>query len=166
MKKILLLLLVCFTMQSCYYLGAAIEAPKMRREYTEKNDAIPPDFGKNNTVLILKKRGGSYNRPLKSAIKKYLGEYVYLESKENVDEKYQDKSKYRYVFDYTNGKSFSTTTKYGNLAPTTDTKTLKKFFIYDRLLDKTYQSGAEFHQFQKGLKVYFENLEIKRQSVK
>lgn len=158
MKKILLLLLFTSTLQSCF-ISKAIETRKMKREFIENNGAIPPDFGKDYTVLMVQLRGrGSYDRYLKSAAKKYLGEYIIVKTDESIDEKYPDKKKFRYVFDYSDGSTVTTQFSNGKSA----SSVYKKFYVYDRLKKIRYQSGAEFTFFAKAMKIYFKNLELKR----
>jgi hypothetical protein len=137
----------------------------LKNEFTEKNDAIPPDFGKEETVLLVVLRGrSSYDKYVKSAVEKYYkGAYEYVDSsKESLDtDKYIDTKKYRYFFDYSDGSSYTF-----NNTTTPMTSTAKRFFVEDRLQNKRYQSGGETGMFGKALKAYMGNLEIKRQSFK
>ena len=159
MKKIIFLIILGSFMQSCFIMKA-IETPKMRKEFTEKNDAIPPEFGedKNAVLLVIKRGRNSYDKGLKSAVKRYSGKYLLINRDELVN--YTDLNKFRYIFDYSGGSTH--TTHYSN--GLSASSTYKRFYVYDRLNDKSYQSGAEFTFFGKAMKVYFENLNIKYNS--
>lgn len=152
------LITTCFV--SCFGVPSSL-----KKEFTEAHNAIPPDFGKDNsTVFLVVLRGrGSYDKYVKGAVKKYYkGEYVFVNvKKESINsEKYSDKNKYRYYFDYSDGSTITTTFTNGQSA----SSTLKRFFVEDRLLNKRYQSGGESSLFGKALKAYMGNLEIKRLS--
>jgi hypothetical protein len=140
-------------LSSCAGTGA------MKSEFTEENKAIPPDFGKNKSeVLLCVLQRGSYNGYLKSAAKEnYNGQYVFIQSSELNSATYADKTKYRYFFDYDGGSSVS----YSNGG----SSTFKRFFVKDRLENKKYQSGAEFSFYAKAMKIYMANLETKRKSM-
>ncbi len=152
-------LLIATSFVSCFGVPTAL-----KKEFTEQHNAIPPDFGKEKTVFVVILRGrGSYDKYVKSAVKKYYkGEYVFVNIKKESlnNDKFGDKNKYRYYFDYSDGSTVSTTFSNGQSA----TSTFKRFFVHDRLLDKRYQSGGETGMFGKALKAYMGNLEIKRQS--
>lgn len=153
-------LLISATLVSCFGVPQSL-----KNEFTEKHNAIPPDFGKDNEevfVVILRGRG-SYDKYVKGAVKKYYkGKYIYINVKKESlnDDKYSDKKKYRYYFDYSDG---STSTAHYNNGQSS-TVTFKRFFVHDRILDKRFQSGGETGLFGKALKAYMGNLEIKRQT--
>ncbi len=157
MKKGFLLIMLALFFQSCL-INKAIETPKMRKEFTEKNNAIPPEFGedKNTVLLVLKRDRRSYDKGFKSALKNYSGKYLLISYKDL--DKYSDMNVYRYYFDYSDG---TTRTVHYQNSGLTSSSTRKRFFIYDRLNKKKYQSGAEFIHFGKAMKVYFENLNTK-----
>jgi hypothetical protein len=161
MKKILLLLFVSLTMQSCFIIKS-MESSNMRSGLSEKNNAIPPDFGKDNTVLLIVLRGyEAYDKYAIKAAKGYLGEYKLIKQNELSDEKYSDLSKYRYVFDFIEG---STKSVYYTDTKLTSNYTLKNFFVYDRKINKMYNSGSQSSFYALLMKAYFENLEAKRKS--
>ncbi len=168
MHKIKLLIIIIISslhLTSCLFATKAIQASKARKEFTEANNAIPPDFGKKGEVLVgILTTVNSYDKYLKSALnKKYLGEHIFLTTEElDSDSKYSDKTKYRYLFNVEKGSGSTAT--FSNGLSSTIIK--KRQFIYDRLEDKKYISGAEFTFFAKAMKVYAENLELKRQSNK
>ena len=149
-------LLASLSLSSCFGVPTAL-----KKEFTEAHNAIPPDLGKEKTTFLVVLRGrGSYDNYVKGAVKKYYKgdyEFVNLKKESLTSEKYSDKNKYRYYFDYSDGSTYTTGTTGGSF---------KRFFVHDRLLDKRYQSGGETGLFGKALKAYWGNLEIKRQSFK
>ena len=156
LSRFTLFLLIVITFNSCF-ISKSVDASKAKSEFTEENNAIPPAFGKKGTVLlcVLQKRN-SYDKYLKSAVKKnYNGEYLLVSEAQLNSEEYSDKEKYRFVFDYSEGKKVYSTNS-------SQPAVYKRFFVKDRLENKIYQSGAEFTFFAKAMKVYFENLEKKR----
>jgi hypothetical protein len=153
---------VSITLSSCF-IGKSIEASHMKQEFTEENDAIPPDFGKDNSTLLVILQGrNSYDNYVKRAVKNnYNGKYILVLSTDYYSGDYTDVNEYRYLFDYTNGSTSSTTFSNGMSA----SSTAKRYYIKDRLKDKMYQCGAEFGFFAKALEIYFQNLESKRISI-
>lgn len=155
----LLFILIATCFVSCFGVPSGL-----KKEFTEAHNAIPPDFGKEKTVFVVILRGrGSYDKYVKSAVKKYYkGEYVFVNVKKESlnNDKFSDKNKYRYYFDYSDGSTVTTTFSNGQSA----SSTYKRFYVHDRLLEKRYQSGGETALFGKALKAYMGNLEIKRQS--
>jgi len=152
---ILLITLLSFTT------NVFAQQKKMKSEFTLENDAIPADFGKDNTVLIGALKGKKYyDKYLEKALKKtYGGNYV-LERSSNLSSKYSDREKYRYLFDWNYGTTRTTTYSDGLQSGIT----LMRFYILDRLTGEKYQSGAEFTKFYKAMCIYFSNLEEVRQS--
>ncbi|MFV8334876.1 hypothetical protein ACNQF7_02185 [Flavobacterium sp. RSP29] len=166
----LLLMILILSLNSCF-IAKSIEAKHARAEFTTENKAIPPSFGKSNTILLCVLQGrNSYDKFLKSAVKKnYKGEYILIYSYDLSSDKYSDKNKYRYVFDYNSGSSIASTYRYSSPYSTVNsysnaTTTYKRFYVNDRLENKIYQSGAEFGFFANAMKIYMANLEIERQS--
>ncbi len=159
----LLLTIITLSLNSCF-IKKAIEVDHAKKEFTEQNQAIPPSFGKDNSVIVCILHGrNSYDKYLKIAVEEnYKGEYLLIKSADLTSIEYSNKAKYRYVFDYGSGSSLTTIYSNGQSVTTT----YKRFFIYDRLEDKKYESGAEFTYFAKAMRVYFANLEIKRSSIK
>ena len=165
MKKIKFLIFsaTLFLILNSFYSCGGVPS-SLKKEFTEEHNAIPPDFGKEKTIFLVVLRGrGSYDKYVKSAVKKYYtGDYVFVNvKKESIDDqKYNDKNIYRYYFDYSDGSVH--TTNFGN--GQSASSVYKRFFVEDRLLSKRYQSGGESSSFGKALKAYMGNLEIKRQS--
>lgn len=158
MKKILLLLFVCFTMQSCF-IGRLIQTPKMELAFSEKSNAIPENFDKNATILVIIKSRGSYDNYLKKAVKKnFKGNYIFIKREELQSSNYADKSKFRYFFDYSSGRTQTTHYSNGQSA----SSTWKVFYLFDRLEDNRYSSEKDFSNFGLALKIYWKNIELKR----
>lgn len=155
--KFILIPLVALVLQSCF-VRKGIESNAAKSEFTVENDAIPPDFGKDeNTVLIgILRQRKSYDKWVKKAFENYNGEYLLLSEFELSKPEYSDTEKYRYVFDYSDGSLY----RNGRY----NSGSYKRFFIKDRLEDKMFQSGAEFTFFAKAMEVYVQNLENKRLS--
>lgn len=156
-----LLMILTLSLNSCFILKG-IESKYAKTDFTTENDAIPPSFGENNAILlcVLKDRN-SYDKFLKSAVKKnYKGEYVLIYSSDLSSDKYKDLEKYRYIFDYDDGTVNTTSWSDGLSA----SSTMKRFYVGDRLEKKIYQTGTEYSYFANAMKIYMTNLEIKRMS--
>lgn len=135
------------------------ELNKMKEEFTESKNAIPSDFGKNGTVLmVVLHKNHYYDKLLMSCVSdNYKGDVVFVNSENNND--YSDKNKYKYFFDFTNGKEYiDVHSSHG------DFKTIKKYFLKDRNTDKMYQSKVEFKSYRNAIIAYMQNLEAKRKS--
>jgi len=116
---------------------------------TVENGFIPPEFGKQKTVMLVLKAGkGNYDKFLVRDFEGYKGEIKMIKESEKDSELYKDKVKYRYIFYFTledrmvNDKPMS----------------LKKFYIYDRLENKNYVNKYTSSDFSMMRKVYVENL--------
>jgi len=160
MKKLILLLFVVITLQSCYF-AKAKQIKKMKKVYTVENNAIPPRFGVNKDevlIVILKDNNPYYNGYVKRAVKKnYKGNYLLVKESEFYGNKFSDVDKYRFVFDFSEGRSYSNMTNTGY-----SSGSYKRFFVKDRLHNKTYQVMEDFNFFVKAMHIYFANLELKR----
>ncbi|VXB37047.1 conserved exported hypothetical protein [Flavobacterium sp. 9AF] len=161
MKQILYLFFCCLFLQSCF-VGKAIEVPKLKEKFSEENNAIPPDFGKDDTILLVMLRGRkSYDKyVLKAVQNNYFGKYIFVEAKDFYAGTYADREVYKYIFDYTDGSTSTALYSDGMQSSVT----AKRFYVKDRLNEKMYQSGAESAYFAKALEAYFINLEEKRKS--
>ncbi|WP_431244346.1 hypothetical protein ACQ9BO_08475 [Flavobacterium sp. P21] len=165
--SLILILLLAFTLSlnSC----GAIAKGHAKKHFTEKEDAIPPEFGKfdNQVLLIVLKKRSSYDKYVKSAAKRYLGKYEFITYDKIESEKYKDKTIYRYVFDYDEGTSrtvyYSGNSQF-HTPPSSSTIIFKQFYVRDRFTNKQYKCGYESAYFGKALKAYMENLELKRSS--
>jgi len=157
LKKSLLIFVVC-SLQSCF-IGKAIEAPKMRSEFTVENEAMPADFGSDKEAVVLVVQGIGASKWMRKAFKKnYTGPYELVDNGDLNSSKYSDKEKYRYIFSWDAGTGYTVITDSGR----SRSGTYKRFYVMDRLEDKKYSSGAEFTFFAKALRVYVENLDVQR----
>ena len=166
MKKpfqLLIVVLFIFSIQFLNSCGAGKE--DMRASFTEENSAIPPEFGKEKTILMcVIKDDFYYDKHVKSAVKNnYKGEYVFVNLQDTYSEKYSDKKIYRYIFDYNEGSRHTVANAHN---PRSTTYTRKVYYIQDRLNNKFYKSGAEFPSYAKAMDAYMQNLELKRISNK
>lgn len=147
-------------MQSC----KTIEKNGMKKEFTEKNAAIPSDFGVNNdeVLLAITKDISRYDNKLEKVLKKYYkGKYEIISPEEyNTNSKFSDKSKYRFIFNCRAG----TTLMGCRNERTCFIASYKRFFVYDRLNEKRFESGAEFGNYGLGVKIYISNLNTKQLS--
>ncbi len=164
MKKILLLLFVVTSLQSCFF-AKINQVKKMKKLYTEEHNSIPPQFGVNKEevlMVILKDNNPYYNGYIKRAVKKnYKGNYVLVKDSEYYDSKYSDKVKFRFYFDFSEGKSYSST-RFDKPGLSTNSGSFKRFFVNDRLINKRYQVNEDFNFFVKAMHIYLANLELKR----
>lgn len=134
----------------------------MLKTYTEENNAIPPDFGKEGTVLLLIKNNSifNYNHFLNNAFKKnYHGNFELIEEDEINKLPYNNKEKYRYTFDFSYGTGYTSTYQNGHSG------NFKRYYVYDRLIDKKFIKVAEFSAYAKAMKAYAINLENKRKQI-
>jgi hypothetical protein len=137
------------------------ELNSMKEEFTESKNAIPSDFGKKGTVLVVVLQNEKYyDKLLKTCVNdNYKGEVVFVNSNEL--NSYSDKSKYNYLFDYSNGR------EYLDVHSTNGSrKTIKIYFIKDRTTNKMYQSKKEYKSYRNAIIAYMQNLEAKRLSNK
>ena len=108
--------------------------------------------------VILKDNNPYYNGYVKRAVKKnYKGNYLLVKESEFYSNKFSDVDKYRFVFDFSEGRSYSNMTNTGY-----SSGSYKRFFVKDRLHNKTYQVMEDFNFFVKAMHIYFANLELKR----
>lgn len=163
LNKILLgiyLILACFFMNSCGIMVLQTGIATI----TVKNKALPPDFGKDNTVLICILTGKrNYDKSMKKhVINEYGGLYEFVLREDLHSDKYNDFSKYRYVFDYneiTRSKQVRNSTT--GMMDTQDTTTAS-YYILDRKKDMQYISPFTSSFFGKLIKAYMRNLEKER----
>jgi hypothetical protein len=160
MKKYLLLL--TFVFFSC---GSS----KMLSAYTEEKNAIPPDFGKQGTILLIIKNNNifNYNHFLKSAFEKnYFGEYKIIDYDQIESKEFENKEVYRYIFDFSRGTGYSST--YSNQSTgmsSSHVGNFKIFYVFDRFEEKKFQNKVEFSAYAKAMKAYITNLEVKRKKI-
>ena len=161
MKKIVLLLFVVTSLQSCFF-AKINQVKKMKKVYTEEYNAIPPRFGINKDevlIVILKDDNPYYNGYIKKAVKKnYKGNHLLVKESKFSDAQYSDIEKFRFVFDFSNGRSFSSINS-------SNSGYYKRFYVKDRLQNRYYQANEDFNFFVKAMHIYLANLELKRVSM-
>ncbi|MCK8480936.1 hypothetical protein [Psychroserpens algicola] len=128
---------------------------------TVEQGAIPPEFGKDGTVLLLVEDADSnlwYKKYInKHAENKYTGPYKIIQYDELDASPYSNKEKYRYVFLSDN------TSKIQHIDNTgVSSSEWKYFLVYDRLTEKQYKSKTAPVSWAKFMGVYFEKLDAKR----
>ena len=107
------------------------------KNYINKNVEVPADFGKENATILVVKWKKFYNKKLEKDFKKYYtGDYLFV-SKEEVETKYTDLAKYRYIF----GNSLYVT-KQQSTGPGTGSASsgLLTFHLRDRITNKVYDT--------------------------
>ncbi len=165
-KKYLLPLTLVFilalSLSSC---GALVKA-KARKNATVEKGAIPANFGEGNTAILFRTTGKkSYDKYLKRNIRMvYKGNYELASNADIKSGKYDDISKYRYIFDY-EGVSYSyrsnNTVIYGP-GGGTGTGTVRRFAITDRKDDKMYVMPMTSGLWGKLQRMYLMNMEAVR----
>lgn len=154
------LLLTCmFLMNSC---GAIVKS-KARKHATVEKGAIPPDFGEGNSIVLFITTGKkSYDKYLKSNIRKvYHGNHEFIRSWELNSGRYDDTSKFRYIFDYekTSYSYRSNNTTIHGPGGGIGTGTVRRFSITDRIDDKTYVMPMTSSFWSKLQRMYLKNME-------
>lgn len=141
-------------MSSC---GAIVKS-KANKSITEKNGAIPPEFGKEEATILFITHRRSYNKYLKKNIKKtYKGNFELITADQlDSDSKYSDLTEYRYVFNYDN-KTYDYTNSDGEFK----TRELKKFYVLDRTSNKKYFGNMTSGFWSKLQNVYLKKLNEK-----
>ena len=124
------LIMVLFIIVSC----ASVN--HVAKRITIKSGQIPPDMQTEKFTLIGIVNGKkSYDKYVKKKFSEYTGEYVLAEIEE-VDEKYKDVNKYRYILSGTLEVEYSApTTLYGQPVRHSGFRC----YIFDRKEDKMYR---------------------------
>ena len=110
----------------------------------------------------------SYDKWVEKAFENnYFGKYELVKKEDLKQSKYNDIQKYRYYFTFEKGTEYTiktTSQDVGFKNPNTKsyTSNYKRYYIFDRLNEKKYSSGAEFSYFSTAMEVYARNLEAKR----
>jgi hypothetical protein len=140
--------------------GAIVKSVGLK-QITVENNAIPPDFGKDESYLICVLSGkNSYDKYLKKhVINEYHGKYEFVLEENLYDKKYRDSSKYRFVFNRN-----ITSSSYGGSSAGGGQSSVptNSFFIIDNKEHKTYESPMTSGMFAKVIQVYMINLEKER----
>lgn len=150
-------LVLTFSLSSC---GQLVKSMAVKRA-TVSRGAIPPEFGKEKTVLLCMITGkNSYDKYMKKHVTaQYHGEYEFVLPKDLEAENYKDVSKYRYVFDR-DKSSYSRYTPQKASGQTT--YTTSSYFIFDRKTNKTYEFSMTSSFYAKIIQGYMIGLEKER----
>lgn len=145
----------------------AIVKSKARKYASVEKGAIPANFAENNeTVLFVMSGKKSYDKYLKSNIKKaYQGSYELVSKSDLKSDKYANTKKYRYIFDFEK-ESYSYHSNnqviHGQSALTgmnNATGQIRRFSITDRVDDEVYVMSMTSGFWSKLQRVYFQNME-------
>ncbi len=152
-----LAILLSISLNSCFFwASAAVAKRKAKKELTVDKRAIPADFGKNkSTMLVVKTGKKSYDKYLIKNFKEYVGDYRIVTSEALDSAKYSDKKQFRYVFNF----KFEAHSIMGHDGFTT-TIDVRRFSIEDRFDGLLYQSPMTSSYFGKVMKAYIENLNL------
>ncbi|PWJ28750.1 hypothetical protein [Sediminitomix flava] len=154
------LITILFICTSC---GAYV---KMRAisKITVENDAIPPDFGTEETILlcvITGKKG--YDKYMKKHVSnEYHGKYEFVMRKDINSDKYQNTSKYKYLFDFEKLQYKTTHSADTPSGFETITITTASYYLFDRDENITYKCPNTSSYFSRIIQAYMINLENER----
>lgn len=139
-------------------------AKKLSKEFTVANDMLPPDFGKEETtLLIVMKDRNSFDKYLKKHFKSnYNGEYEFVLPDELSKKPYTNHDKYLYAFRCE--AVHETETRYSSRTNSHKTLTIKKylFYIVNMKEREPYKSNYKSSSFGKHIEAYSLALERKR----
>jgi len=152
-----LAILLSISLNSCFFFAsAAIAKRKAKKELTVDNRAIPADFGKNkSTMLVVKTGKKSYDKYLIKNFEEYVGDYRIVSAEALDSAKYSNKTQFRYVFNFKFEAHIIT--GYDGSASTIN---VRRFSIQDRKDGILYQSPITSSYFGKVMKAYIENLNL------
>jgi hypothetical protein len=144
------------------------------KSYIRKDtENIPPDFGKEKTTMLVVEEHKGYNNKIEKVLKdNYSGDYIFI-TREELDTKYSDKDKYRYILD--DEVMISRPDKV-TITHTTDLNTgftrsesdnkpsaSRSFHILDRKTNKIHDTGVSSGTSWKTiLKAYLKKLDSER----
>ncbi|WP_298892469.1 hypothetical protein [uncultured Psychroserpens sp.] len=158
MKKFAYTIIPLFLL--CMSCGLGINSAA-NKYLTVEQGAIPPEFGKDGTVLLLIEDADSnlwYKKYVnKRAKESYTGPYKIILYDELETMAYSDKEKYRYVFLSDNTADIQHLTKTGQ-----SSSEWKYFLVYDRVTEKQYKSKTAPISWNKFMGAYFKKLDEKR----
>jgi hypothetical protein len=136
--------------------------PIFKSKTSEKAGCIPPDVGIDSTIIIAVTHNRmSYDKYLiKNFNKVYNGKFIFV-AEDTIESAlqgiYQNKEKYRFVFDYGIGNVYVWEDSHNEAFST------NKYYIYDRKENKKYYSKITSSFFSKVMRAYIINLEKKRE---
>ncbi len=134
-----------------------------KRETTIENGAIPPDFGKEDVVMLCVLAGyKAYDKQMKKQVSEnYFGKYEFITKKQINSSQYENVEKFRYLFDSEEGAvNTPSHDSRGERLLTYDTDFT--FIIVDRKNKVTYKSPFKTITFPAVIEAYMINLEALR----
>jgi hypothetical protein len=151
---------------SCASIGSV--AQKISIESGE----IPPDMKNKDFILIgvlIGKR--SYDKYVLKEFEKYTGNYI-LATESEIEEKYNDVKKYRYIMNYQmeqgSIQTYNSNSRYGKPAPGVDFAEPKyssqnttgfRYYLIDRLENKTYTRNSRSSFYAKEMRAYLQAID-------
>lgn len=129
------------------------------KKITVESGQIPSSMKTENFILIGVLKGRrSYDKYVKKEFATYKGKYVLATEKE-IETKYSDISKYRYVMDYEQETDIMPgVDSYGQTKKTTG----YRYFILDRKENKKYLRKSRSSAFAKEMKAYLTAIDAVR----
>jgi hypothetical protein len=137
--------------------SCGVSVKPMSKQYISvERGAIPPDFGVENSTLLCIAGNKGYTKYLvKNFESLYRRDFKVIEKNDLQSDDYDDKEKYRFVFDFYDVSKVHTNSNGST------TRSSKKFFIIDRKDDKKYYCQFTTAYYSKLQKVYIEKLNDK-----
>jgi len=154
LNKTFFILLLNISFQ-LYFSAELVDKFEIKNNFVEKDVVLPPDFGKDGTILVIMLEDkNSYDNFLKKIFtSNYKGECVFIRKTE-LSMQCRDREKYRYYFTCTGAAS-------GRVD-----NNLKEYYIFDRVEGIRYSFNENIRFTSKALTRYADMLEKKRLSVK
>jgi hypothetical protein len=142
------------------------------KSYIKKDtENVPADFGKEKTTLLVIQERKHYTKKIESIIKQhYSGDYIIVTRKE-LEDKYSDATKYRYILDddVSVSKMYVTTittdrsTGFQTRSTAPQSSASRSFHVLDRKTNKIHDTGVSSGtSWKKILKVYLDKLDAER----
>jgi hypothetical protein len=132
LSSTVLCLVIAFSLSSCGFIIKSV--------IKKDNENVPVDFQKDKTPVLIVKWKKKVDKKVEGYFKQYYkGEYLVV-SNEELQTKYSDLSKYRYLFSSTRHIHH-----YENLTPGQPGTSAAglSFNLYDRQKDSVYDTGVE-----------------------
>lgn len=142
------------------------------KSYIRKDtENVPPDLGKEKTTMLVITNNNSYNKKVEKLFKEnYSGDYLFV-TREEIDNKYNDPIKYRYILDddidVTKSRVTTTTknVKTGISTKSSETRSSasRSFHVLDRKENKIFDTGiSSGTSWKMILKTYLAKLDAAR----
>lgn len=163
MKPVSYMLILCLSV--IILNSSCVSSASIAKKITIESGEIPPDMAKEDFYLIGVLKGrDSYDKYLEKGFSEYHGKYV-LATLSEIEKKYKDTSKYRYILDYVlDNKSMTYMSERSPDGKTTRNSTSYTYYIRDRKTDKKYIRSAGSSFFSMEIRTYLnaiENIRVK-----